>query len=142
MWGYAAALWALIFGAFHLIWAAGWYPLLDAEGARIAFATPWKWTFDVVVAAMCVIAVPVALAPVMSWGERTARRLIYTLACIGTTLLVLRLAAALVQTGYLLAAGKFRFAIIGIWDWWFFVGTILFTSSTWRSRQWRSNRST
>lgn len=142
MWGYAAALWALIFGAFHLIWAAGWYPLLDAEGARIAFATPWKWTFDVVVAAMCVIAVPVALAPVMSWGQCAPRRLIYTLACIGTTLLLLRLAAALVQTGYLLAAGRFRFAIIGIWDWWFFVGTILFTSSTWRSRQWRSNRST
>ena len=142
MWGYAAALWALIFAVFHLIWAAEWYPLLDAEGARIAFATPWKWTFDVVVAAMCVIAVPVALAPVMSWGQRAPRRLIYTLASIGTTLLVLRLAGALVQTGYLLAAGRFRFAIIGIWDWWFLVGTILFTLSTWRSRQWRNNRST
>ena len=144
IWGYAAALWALIFGVFHLIWAAGWYPLfpLDAEGARIALATPWKWTFDVVVAAMCVIAVPVALAPVMSWGQRAPRRLIYTLACIGTTLLVLRLAAALVQTGYLLAAGRFRFAIIGIWDWWFLVGTILFTLSTWRSKRWRNNRST
>ena len=142
MWGYAAALWALIFAVFHVIWAAGWYPLLNAEGARIAFATPWKWTFDVVVAAMCVIAVPVALAPVMSWGQRAPRRLIYTLACIGTTLLLLRLAAALVQTGYLLAASRFRFATIGIWDWWFLVGTILFTFSMWRSRQWRHNRST
>lgn len=142
MWGYAAALWALIFGVFHLIWAAGWYPLLDAEGARIAFATPWKWTFDVVVAVMCVIAVPVALAPVMWWGQRAPRRLIYTLALIGTMLLVLRLAAVLVQTGYLLAVGRFRFAIIGIWDWWFLVGTILFMLSTWRSRQWRNNRST
>jgi hypothetical protein len=127
---YAAALWAAVFAVFHIIWAAGWYPLLD-EGARLAFATPWKWTFDVVVAAMCVIAVPVALAPVMSWGRRAPRRLIYTVACIGTTLLLLRLAGALVQTGYLLAAGRFRFAIVGIWDWWFLVGTILFTLNTW-----------
>src|SRR4029453_10077980 len=135
MWGYAAALWALIFGVFHLIWAAGWYPLLDAEGARIAFATPWKWTFDVVVAVMCFIAVPVALAPVTSWGKSSPQRLIYAIACIGTTLLLLRLTAALVQTGYLLAVGRFHFAIIGIWDWWFLVGTILFTVSTWRSSQ-------
>jgi hypothetical protein len=46
---------------------------------------------------------------------------------------VLRLVAAVVQTGYLLAVGRFRLAIIGIWDWWFFLGAILFTLSTWRS---------
>jgi len=75
---YAAALWAAVFAAFHIIWAAGWYPLLDAAQARIAFATPWKWTYDVVVAAVCVIAVPVALAPVMSWGRYVPRRLTFT----------------------------------------------------------------
>src|SRR5512145_1241910 len=94
---YAAALWALVFGIFHIIWAGGWYPLLDAEKARVAFATPWKWAFDVVVAAMCVIAVPVALAPVMSWGQYAPRRLVYTLAWIGSALLVLRAVASLVQ---------------------------------------------
>jgi len=39
---YAAALWASVFAAFHIICAAGWYPLLDAEPARVAFATPWN----------------------------------------------------------------------------------------------------
>ena len=72
----------------HLV-AAGWYPLLNAEQARLAFATPWKWAFDVVVAAMCLIAVPVALAPRPAWGQHLPRRLIYTLACVGSTLLVL-----------------------------------------------------
>jgi len=139
---YAAALWAAVFAVFHIIWAAGWYLLLDAEGARIAFATPWKWTFDVVVAVMCLIAVPVALAPVMSWGRGAPRRLIYTVAWIGTTLLLLRLAGALVQTGYLFAAGRFRFAIIGIWDWWFLVGTILFTLNTWGWSRTRAGRGT
>ena len=60
---YVAALWASVFAIFHIIWAAGWYPLLHAEQARVAFATPWKWAFDVVVAAMCVIAVSVTLEP-------------------------------------------------------------------------------
>ena len=130
---YAAALWAAVFAVFHIIWAAGWYPLLDAEATRIAFATPWKWAFDVVVAAMCVIAVPVALAPVMAWGQRLPRGTVYRLAWIGSGLLVLRLVAALVQTGYLVAVGRFRFGIIGIWDWWFVLGAILFSLSTWRS---------
>ncbi|HSL23886.1 MAG TPA: hypothetical protein VK886_20295 [Vicinamibacterales bacterium] len=130
---YAAALWAAVFAVFHIIWAAGWYPLLDAEKARIAFATPWKWAFDVVVAAICVVAVPVALAPVTAWGQRLPRGIIYTLACTGSALLLLRLTAALVQTGYLVGVGRFRFAIIGIWDWYFVVGAILFSLSTWRS---------
>ena len=137
---YAAALWASVFAAFHIIWAAGWYPLLNAEGARIAFATPWKWAFDVLVAAMCVIAVPVALAPVMSWGRHVPRRLIYTLACIGTTLLVLRSVASLIQAGYLVAAGRFRFAVLGVWEPWFYLGAILFSLSTWRSRRLANER--
>jgi hypothetical protein len=132
---YAAALWAAVFAAFHIIWAAGWYPLLHAEQARVAFATPWKWAFDVVVAIMCVIAIPVALAPVMSWGRRAPRRLIYRLACIGSTLLVLRSAASLVQAGYWVAAGRFHFSVMGVWEPWFYLGAILFSLSTWRSRQ-------
>lgn len=139
---YAAALWAAVFAVFHIIWAAGWYPLLDAEQARVAFATPWKWAYDVLVAVICVIAVPVALTPITSWGRYTLRRLIYRLAWIGSALLLLRLAAVLVQTAYLVAVGRFRLSIIGIWDWWFVLGAILFTLSTWNSRHWSTNRST
>ena len=80
---YAAALWASVFAVFHIVWAAGWYPLLHAEQARIAFATPWKWAFDVLVAAMCVLAIPVVLAPVMSWGQHLPRRLIWCWRALG-----------------------------------------------------------
>jgi hypothetical protein len=139
---YAAALWASVFAIFHIIWAAGWYPLLDAEKARAAFATPWKWAYDVVVAVMCVIAAPVALAPVMSWGQYAPRRLIYRLAWIGTGLLVLRSMASLVQAGYLVAAGRLRLPDIGIWEPWFYLGAILFSLSTWRSKRWRNVRGT
>lgn len=131
---YAAALWALVFAVFHVIWAAGWYPLLNAEGARIAFATPWKWTFDVVVAGMCVVAVPIALAPVMTWGRYVPHRLILTLATIGSALLVLRSVASLIQIGYFIATGRFNVAAIGIWEPWFYLGAVLFSLSTWRFR--------
>ena len=131
---YAAALWASVFAIFHIIWAAGWYPLLNAEGARIAFATPWKWWFDVVVAGLCIIAVPVALAPVSAWGRRVPRRVIYTLACAGTALLVLRAGASLIQVGYFAATGRFRLSAVGIWEPWFYLGAVIFSASTWCSR--------
>jgi hypothetical protein len=87
---YGAAIWALIFAVFHIVWAAGWYPLLNAEQARIAFAVTWKWGYDVAVAGMCVIAIPVALAPVTSLGQHVSRPLVFRLAVTGSVLLVLR----------------------------------------------------
>ena len=131
---YAAALWALIFATFHIVWATGSYPLLDAEEARAAFAGPGMLAYDVVVAAICAIAVPVALASVMSWGRHLPRRLIYALAWIGSALLMLRSLASLVQAGFLIAKGRFGFAAMGVWEPWFYLGAILFTLSTWRSR--------
>ena len=138
--GYAAALWAAVFAVFHIVWAAGSYPLLDAEQARVAFATPWKWAYDVVIAAMCVIAVPVALAPLMSWGERRPRRLIYTVALIGTVLLDLRAVASVVETIYLAGVGRFQLTAMGIWEPWFYVGAVLFSLSTWHTYRWSRAR--
>jgi hypothetical protein len=139
---YAAAAWAAVFALFHIVWAAGWYPLLNAEEARAAFATPWKWAYDVVVAAVCVSAVPVALAPVRVWGQHAPRRLTFTLASLGTTLLVLRAVASLIQAGYLLAAGRFRLEAMGIWEPWFYLGAVLFTLNTLRTRRWCYARGT
>lgn len=131
---YAAALWAFVFACFHVVWALGWYPLLDVQGARAAFATPWKWTFNVFVAAMCIVAVPVALAPVMAWGKHVPARLIHTLAVTGTSLLVLRSVASLIQVSYFVMTGRFRWAALGIWEPWFYLGAVLFSLSTWRVR--------
>ena len=137
---YGAAIWAAIFAVFHIMWAAGWYPLLNAERARIAFAVPWKWWFDVAVAVMCVIAVPVALAPVTLLGRHLSRPLVFGLAVTGSALLVLRSTASLVQIGYLAAAG--RLTGIGIWEPWFYLGAVLFAKSTFEARSahkpWRS----
>ena len=132
---YGAAIWASIFAVFHVVWAAGWYPLLNADEARIAFAVPWKWGFDVAVAAMCAIAIPVALAPVTSLGQHVSAPLVFGLAVAGSVLLVVRSTASLVQVGYLISTG--RFAGVGIWESWFYLGATLFALSTWQSR--RSN---
>ncbi|HKA60439.1 MAG TPA: hypothetical protein VKD28_17615 [Gemmatimonadales bacterium] len=138
---YAAALWAAVFAVFHIIWAAGWYPLLNAAQARAAFAITWKWVYLVIVTAMFIIAVPVALTPVTTWGLRLPQRLMYRLAWIGTTLLVLRLVALVAQTVYLAAVGRFRFSLVGHWDWWFILGAVLFSASTWRWRWMRGGPS-
>jgi hypothetical protein len=131
---HAAAAWAAIFAAFHVIWALGWYPLLDGEMAHAAFAVPWKRGYLLVVTAMCVIAVPIALAPATAWGQRLPGRLVYRTTWVGTALLDLRLLAMVLQTGYLIGMGRFRLFVVGHWDWWFVIGAILFTASTWRSR--------
>jgi hypothetical protein len=114
----AAAGWALVFAVFHIVWAAGWYPLVDAEQARIAFATPWKWAFNVVVAAMCVVAAPVSLALGTSLGERLPRHLYVTLAWIGTSLLVLRSALVariqISEANFLLCATMQPSSVLGL----------------------------
>jgi hypothetical protein len=135
---YAAAIWAFVFAAFHVIWACGWYVGLDHEQARVAFRKPLFFAYDVVVAAMCVIAVLVALAPVQSWGRRLPLRLVRFCAWFGTGLLVLRAGASIIQATYLLAQGRFAVEVLGIWEPWFYLGAVLFGVSTWR--YWRLPR--
>jgi hypothetical protein len=135
---YAAALWAFIFAVFHLIWASGWYVGLDAEAARVAFARWWTLAYDLVVAAMCITAVPVALAMGMPWGKNLPRRWLGAIAWTGTGLLVLRSIASLIQSGYLLVMRRFSLAVMGIWEPWFYLGATLFTLTTWR--YWRASR--
>jgi Protein of unknown function (DUF3995) len=129
---YAAALWSLIFAAFHIIWAFGWYIGLDQEQARIAFRRPLFFIYDVVVAGMCVFAVFIALALVQPWGRRVPRRLLMFCAWAGTGLLVLRAGASVIQIAYSLSVGRFSFAAMGIWEPWFYLGAILFSVSMWK----------
>lgn len=125
---YAAAGWALIFALFHMVWAAGWYVgLANKEAARIAFARPFTWWYDMVVAGTCIIAVPVPLALASRWGRRVPRSGLMTLAWIGTTLLGLRALASVVDTLYLIGSLGFRFSRMSIWEPWFYPGAILFT---------------
>lgn len=135
---YAAACWALIFAAFHIAWAAGWYIGLDPVEAAAAFAVPWKLAYDLVAAGMCAVAVPVALALVMPWGRRVPGRLLNTLAWIGTGLLVLRAMGSLLQAAYLLLTGRFRFQDMGVWEPWFYLGATLFGVTLWQHRRRRS----
>jgi hypothetical protein len=129
---YAAACWALIFAAFHIVWAAGWYIGLDPVQARAMFAVTWKLAYDLVVAGMCLVAVPVALALVMPWGQRVPRRLLGALLWTGTGLLLLRAVASLVQAAYLVVINQFSWRDMGVWEPWFYLGTTLFGITLWR----------
>ncbi len=132
---YAAACWALIFAAFHIVWAAGWYIGLDPVLAQAAFAVPWKLAYDLVAAGMCIVAVPVALALALPWGRRVPRRFLVSIAWTGTGLLLLRAVASLIQAAYLLVTGQFSFRDMGVWEPWFYVGAALFTTNLWLYRR-------
>jgi hypothetical protein len=125
--GIAAAAWALIFAVFHIVWALGFPIGLHHAEALVAFAKPWFLAYDLTVAFMCIVAVPVALALGTSWVSMP-RRLLLPLAWIGTTLLVLRAVASLIQVVWELFSGRFD---VGIWEWWFYAGAALFALNLW-----------
>ncbi len=130
--GYGAALWALIFAAFHIVWATGWYIGLEAGPASTAFAKRWFLVYDLVVAGMCAFAVPVALALTMPWGRRLPRWLVGLFAWVGVGLLVLRAGGSLIQLLYMVATGTFVPRPRDLWEVWFYIGAVLFGLSAWR----------
>lgn len=132
--GYAAALWALVFAVLHLAWAAGWYVGLDAKQSQKAFDSPWFMAYDLIVAGMCLFAVPVALALVQPWGRRISRKLLGLFAWGGTSLLVLRSVASIIQMVSLIATRQFQHVAepSTLWELWFYLGAVLFGLSTWR----------
>ena len=138
--GSAAALWALIFAVLHVVWAAGWYVGLDQELSRKAFQQRWFLIYDLVVAALCGLAVWVALALVQPWGTRLPRSLVGGLAWCGSAVLVLRGGAGAAQTAYVAATGRSVLVIYQLWEVWFCLGAVLFGISTWRF--WRVSRVT
>ena len=130
--GYGAALWALIFGFLHIVWAAGWRIGLETELARKAFDQPWFLAYDLAVAGICLVAAGVALAMVRPWGLWLPRWVVGALAWAGTGLLMLRAASSLVQVLYLVAKGSFAVRPMQFWEVWFYLGAILFGLSAWR----------
>lgn len=131
-----AALWALVFAAFHFIWAGGWYIGLDPVAARQAFAVTWKLIYDLVAGALCVVGVAVALALAHPWGRRLPRWLVGGLAWTGTGLLVVRGGGGAVQSLYWAISGRDVFQRSLIWELWFCLGAVLFWLSV--RRYWRA----
>jgi hypothetical protein len=116
----------------HIVWAAGWHVGLRAEDAQKAFAQPWFIAYDVLVAGICALAVPVALALVQPWGRRVPRGLVGFFAWGGTALLVLRGGASIIQALHNVFNGRFVAGPMHLWEVWFYVGAVLFAVSTWR----------
>ena len=135
--GYGAALWALIFAVFHVIWATGWHVGLQKDPTAVVGKT-WFLVYDLVVAGMCAFAVPVALALGMPWGRRLPRRLVGLFAWGGTGLLVLRGGGSAIQAVYLIGTRQFPIEIRSLWELWFYLRAVLFSLATWRF--WRASR--
>ncbi len=125
-------MWALVFTALHLAWAAGWYVGLHQESARRAFEQRWFLVYDVIVAGVCALGVFVALGLVQTWGLRVPRFLMSVLAWGGTGALALRGGAGALQASYLAATGRLVSPVAWFWEGWFCLGALLFGLCSWR----------
>jgi len=129
---YGAAAWSFIFAVLHALWAAGWYVGLPSSSAQKAFQRPWFLIYDIVIAGLCGLGVVVALALARRAAAWRIGRLIGGLAWVGTAVLVLRGGGAVVETLYLVAAGRYVFEPMHLYTLWFCLGAVLFAVSTWR----------
>lgn len=132
---YAAAIWALVFAGFHILWGAGWYVGLDPVTSRAAFSRPWFVAYDLVAAGLCLVAAVVVLAGVQRWGRRIPRVVLAGLLLAGTGVLTLRAGGGLLQRIYWLLSGRANFTRSLVWEVWFCVGAILFGLSLRRFRR-------
>jgi hypothetical protein len=113
--------------------AAGWYVALDPEWARTAFAKKPFLIYDLVIAGIGVLAVPVALALAGPWGRRLPRRLVGLCAWGGTGLLAFGAVVSVVKTLYSVATGQFAVEPRSLLDnLWFYFGAVMFGLATWR----------
>jgi hypothetical protein len=139
---FAAAAWALVFGAVHAAWALGWRAGLTPGQARNADASPWFAVYALVVVVVCGVAILVAwnlARPRPPRRERTAR-ILGAAAWVGTGVLVLRAGGSVVPALQSLLDGRSLLWILP-WEPWFWLGAALFGASTWRyHRQRRAAR--
>jgi hypothetical protein len=117
---YAAGAWTVNFAAPHVWWALGvpaGFP--GGQASHHLMMTTWRFYGDLVVIVLCVIAVFVALAPVLTWSY--PRRLHRAMAWAACGMLSLRGVAGMIADGP------------SDHVWWptFLVGGILFGGVAW-----------
>lgn len=120
---YAACAWAVLFGAPHVWWALG-FPAGFPGGAaahEAMFRKTWFLLYDLIVVALCGIAIVVALALVQSWGRIIPRRMLRAAAWIACAMLSLRGLAGMIVDG----------PADPVWWPTFLTGGILFGSVAW-----------
>jgi hypothetical protein len=95
------------------------------SGSRVAYgAAVWSFTFGVF-----------HVLWVLGWYVGLPKRmscLAVGLGCVGTAVLALRAGDGFLQTLYLVAAQRYVFELMHLYDFWFCTGAVLFAVSTWR----------
>lgn len=127
---YGAAIWCLIFGILHALWASGFYILLPAEQAAEAFKREGFFIYNIVVAILCIIAGFIALMQSNVIHAFIPKSVVRFLAYSAATLLSLRGIAGIGHILYqVLLQGK-ALSFMVLWDVWFCAGGILFFLNT------------
>jgi hypothetical protein len=138
----AASASSVLFGAIHVVWVFAYYywPAFGratlGPGFELMFSRPGFRAYDIVVAALFVLAGILALAVVRPWGAGVPRGILLTGLWTAAALLGLRGAAGIVQdllvlTG-ILPGTLTRWVV---YDFWFLLCGILFGSLAWQTKR-------
>ncbi|WP_255170196.1 DUF3995 domain-containing protein [Natrononativus amylolyticus] len=125
--GYAAAAWALLFGAAHVYWAVG--GTLGLQGNAM---TGVLLAINLIAIPLCFLAAIVALALVRSWGVVVPRRLWHAAAWGAGGVLALRGVVGLAQT---VLSQEPTPLLLAAYDSWFLLGGALFFALAASSRR-------
>ena len=123
-----AALWALLFGLLHVLWATGMYVGLPAEQAKEAFKRNWFYVYNLVATSLFFLAV--ALAVALYIGKTTRKKFVIVCAWFCSVILLLRGTAAVLSYLYFMLDSAPNRTWITFWDIWFITGGLLFLTST------------
>lgn len=131
--GWAAAVWAGLFGALHLFWVLGGrWGLGDPAAAELAFERVWFLGFNLLAAVACGAAAVLALATI-GYGRRfVSDRVLVAGLMIVTSVLLLRGGVGVVQV--LLSQrteAEAQSPVLVLYDPWFVLGGLLFGLVTW-----------
>lgn len=132
---YGAMFWAAAFAVLHFAWALGWHFGLSEDAARKAFEQKWFLAYDIIAGVLCLLGAFIAFKLIRSFENRRLQLTVEFFALVGTAILILRAAAGIIQSFYLLASGKSASEALAFWDLWFCLGAILFGASCWSLRQ-------
>lgn len=136
--GLFAALWALLFGVFHLLWSIGIYVGLPEEQAKEAFDRNWFYLYNLIAALLCFFAFGIGI--LLYRGEPRWKRVLVVFGWCVAVILILRGMVAVLYWLYCIFSSKISYSSLTFWDLWFLMGGLLFLIGVRRYEKRTDNR--
>jgi uncharacterized membrane protein len=124
---YFAAIWAVLFGILHLIWATGYYLWLSNKQAEQAFEKTWFYVYNLIAALLFLLAG--GLGILLSNNKTKWKKLVIICGWCCAVILIIRGMSAVLLWLYFNISRNLNYTALSFWDIWFLIGGLLFLLS-------------